>query len=155
MSAGPAWTRSSCPAYWPRGNLTVNLGKGVQQPFDSNQGGIGTNTIGGSFTYTGGINGDTVLLDNTTIGRNVTVTLGDAVAGATSSFATGTQAQDTVTVYGNVKVTDGPKDSSIFLQRLYVGGSLNVLGGSGNDTISMDDALVAGPTLFDLEPAST
>ncbi|HEX3150197.1 MAG TPA: hypothetical protein VHR66_19120, partial [Gemmataceae bacterium] len=125
------------------GNLTANLGNG-DNSFNSNQGGIGTNTIGSNFTYVGGMNGDTVLLDNTTIGRNVSVALGDAVAGANSSFAAGTQAPGPVTVYGNVKIVDGPKDSGIFLQRMFVGGSLTVLGGSGNDNLIVDDTQVAG-----------
>ena len=130
-------------------NLTAVLGNGANV-LDSNLLGSGTNVIGGSFTYTGGMGADTVTVDNTTIGRNVSVALGEAVGGSNSFFGTGTKGPGPVTVYGNLKVTDGSGASGIFLQRLYVGGGLTVLGGAGADNVIVDDAQVAGPALFDM-----
>ena len=59
------------------GNVTANLGEGTNS-FDSNLLGSGVNSIGGGFTYTGGAGGDGVSLDGTSIGRNMTVTLGES-----------------------------------------------------------------------------
>ena len=59
------------------GALTVAPGAG-ENSFTSNLFGGGTNTIGGSFNYLGGPNGDAVSLDATTVGRNVTVALGES-----------------------------------------------------------------------------
>lgn len=130
-------------------NVTVALGNG-QNSYDSNLLGSATNTIGGSFTYVGGQNGDAVSLDNTTVGRGVSVALGEAFGGGASYFGTGTKGPGAVTVYGGVRVTDGSAGAGIMLNRLYVGGNLTVLAGGGNDQVSMDDTNVAGAVLIDL-----
>jgi hypothetical protein len=130
-------------------NVTLNLGQG-QNSFDSNLLGGGSNSIGGSFTYVGGPNGDAVSLDGTTVGRNVSVALGESIGSGTSFFGTGTKGPGSVTVYGNIKVTDGSAGAAISLNRLYVGGGLTVLAGAGQDQVSMDDTNVAGAMLIDL-----
>jgi hypothetical protein len=131
-------------------NLAVSLGNG-ENSFTSNLLGSGANTIGGSFIYTGGANGDAVSLDNTTIGRNVNVSLGESFGSSVATFSTGMHGPGPVTVYGNMTVTTGPTtDSDVQLDRLYVGGGLTVLGGAGRNTVGMDDINVAGATLVSL-----
>lgn len=134
------------------GNLSVNLGHGENR-FTSNLLGGGTNTIGGSFTYTGGANGDAVSLDNTIIGRGVLVSLGESFGTGLASFSAGTRGPGGVTVYGNLKVTTGPTShSTVQLARTYVGGGLTVQGGAvgGDNAVWLDDVNVAGVTLLDL-----
>jgi hypothetical protein len=131
------------------GNVAVNLGNG-ENSFDSNLLGSGTNTIGGSFTYTGGMNGDSVSLDNTTVGRGVVVSLGEAAGSGLSYFGAGTKGPGQVTVYGGMKITDGSAAAAISLNRLYVGGGLTLMTGAGQDQVSMDDTNVAGSVLIDL-----
>ena len=130
-------------------NVTVALGHG-QNSFDSNLLGGATNTIGGAFTYTGGQNGDAVSLDNTTVGRGVSVALGESFGGGPSYFGIGTKGPGPVTVYGSVRVTDGSGGAGVMLNRLYVGGNLTVLAGAGADQVSVDDTNVAGAVLIDL-----
>jgi hypothetical protein len=134
------------------GNMGISPGHG-ENSFTSNLLGGGTNTIGGSFIYTGGANGDAVSLDNTTIGRGALVSLGDAFGTGVSTLSAGTKGPGGVTVYGNLKVTAGPTSgSTVQLARLYVGGGLTVLGGAtaGDNAVWMDDVNVAGATLIDL-----
>jgi len=131
-------------------NLTVTPGNG-ENSFTSNLLGSGANTIGGSFTYAGGANGDAVSLDNTVVGRNVAVALGESFGGGVATFSTGLHGPGPVTVYGNLKVTTGPTSASdVQLDRLYVGGGLTVLGGAGQNAVGMDDINVAGATLISL-----
>lgn len=134
------------------GSMNVNLGHG-ENSFTSNLLGSGTNTIGGSLTYLGGSNGDSVSLDNTTVGRNVTVGLGESFGSGVASFSTGLHGPGPVTVYGNLRVTAGPtSNADVQLARTYVGGGLTVLGGTagGQNQVWMDDVNVAGATLLDL-----
>ncbi len=132
------------------GSMAVSPGNG-ENTFTSNLLGTGANTIGGSFTYTGGANGDAVALDNTTIGRNVTVALGESIGSGMATFSTGLHGPGPVTVYGNLKVTTGPTtDSDVQLARLYVGGGLTVLGGAGRNAVTLDDVNVAGSTYISL-----
>jgi hypothetical protein len=132
------------------GNMTVTPGTG-ENSFTSNLLGSGTNTIGGSFNYLGGMNGDAVSLDATTVGRNVTVALGESFGSGVAAFSTGLHGPGAVTVYGGLKVTTGPtSDSAVQLARLYVGNGLTVLGGAGRNQVSLDDVNVAGSTLVDL-----
>jgi hypothetical protein len=132
------------------GNLTVTPGNG-ENNFTSNLLGSGANTIGGSFTYTGGMNGDAVSLDGTTVGRNVTVGLGESFGSGVATFSTGLHGPGPVTVYGNLRVTTGPtSDSDVQLDRLYVGGNVTLLGLAGRNVVGMDDINVAGVTLIDL-----
>lgn len=131
-------------------NLTVSPGNG-ENSFTSNLLGSGANTIGGNFTYAGGANGDAVSLDNTTVGRNVNVSLGETFGSSVATFSTGMHGPGPVTVYGNMTVTTGPTtDSTVQLDRLYVGGGLTVLGGAGRNAVGMDDINVAGATLISL-----
>lgn len=132
------------------GNLTVSPGNG-ENSFTSNLLGSGANTVGGSFTYVGGANGDAVSLDNTVVGRGVSVSLGESFGSGLAAFSTGLHGPGPVTVYGNLKVTTGlTSDSDVQLDRLYVGGGLTVLGGAGRNTVGMDDVNVAGSTLISL-----
>lgn len=135
-------------AFEATGNATFLLGDG-DNLFDSNTLGVGTNLVAGNFTYLGGVNGDAVSLDNTTVGRNVAVTLGEAIGGS-SYFGTGLRGPGRVAVFGNVMVADGAGGAGIFLTRLTVGGGLTVLAGGGNDQVSIDDTNVAGTSLFAL-----
>ena len=90
-------------------------------------------------------------LDATTVGRNVTVSLGESFGSGVAAFSTGLHGSGDVTVYGNLKVTTGPtSDSVVQLARLYVGGGLTALGGAGRNQVSLDDVDVAGATLIDL-----
>lgn len=134
------------------GNMNVNLGHG-ENSFTSNLLGIGTNTIGGSLTYMGGSNGDAVSLDNTTVGRSVSVALGESFGSGVATFATGLHGPGPVTVFGSLRVTAGPTSGSVVqLARTYVGGGLTVLGGAvgGQNQVWMDDVNVGGATLLDL-----
>jgi hypothetical protein len=132
------------------GNLTVTPGNG-ENGFTSNLLGSGANTIGGGFAYAGGANGDAVSLDNTVVGRNVAVALGESFGSGVSTFSTGLHGPGPVTVYGSLKVTTGPTtDSVVQLARLYVGGGLTLTGGAGRNFVSMDDVNVAGATLVSL-----
>jgi hypothetical protein len=130
--------------------MAVTPGAG-ENSFTSNLLGSGTNTIGGSFNYLGGANGDAVSLDGTTVGRNVTVALGESFGSGVAAFSTGLHGPGAVTVYGSLKVTTGPtSDSAVQLARLYVGGGLTLVGGTGRNFVSMDDVNVAGATLISL-----
>ena len=132
------------------GNMAISPGHG-ENNFKSNLLGGGTNSIGGSFIYTGGANGDAVSLDNTTIGRGAIVALGESFGTGQASFSAGMNGPGPVTVYGNLRVTTGPTShSTVQLARLYVGGGLSMVGGAGNNAIWMDDVNVAGATLIDL-----
>ena len=90
-------------------------------------------------------------LDATTVGRNVTVALGESFGSGVAAFSTGLHGPGAVTVYGGLKVTTGPtSDSTVQLARLYVGGGLTVQGGAGRNQVWLDDVNVAGLTLIDL-----
>jgi hypothetical protein len=130
------------------GSVIAALGEGTNS-FDSNLLGAGVNSIGGGFTYTGGASGDGVSLDGTSIGRNVTVTLGES-GGASQALNVGTKAPSGVTVFGSLKVTGGSRTDNVVLHRLYVGNALTVSTGAGVDTVGMDDVGVAGISLIDL-----
>jgi hypothetical protein len=138
----------STGAFTAKGNVNFNLGAG-DNSFDSNLQGIGTNAIAGNFTYTGGPNGDLVNLDAMTIGKNLTVALGES-NGATQGLSVGLKNPAGVTVFGAVKVTGGSGVDGVILRRLYVGSSLTVKTGAGEDTVAFDDLNVAGATLIDL-----
>jgi hypothetical protein len=129
-------------------NLTVSLGNG-SNTFDSDVGGLATNSVGGNFTYTGGTNGDVVNLDAITIARNLTVTLGENGGEGQVLFA-GLKGPAGVTVFGNAKVTGGSGSEGILFRRTYVAGSLSVSTFGGTDTVTFDDTNVVGPTLIDL-----
>jgi hypothetical protein len=131
-----------------RGNVTLNLGAG-DNSFDSNQQGIGTNSIAGKFTYTGGPNGDLVNLDAITIGKSMSVALGESNGSNQGLFA-GLKSPAGVTVFGSAKVTSGSGNDGILFRRTYVGGTLTVKTGDGIDTVAIDDSNVAGAALIDL-----
>jgi hypothetical protein len=128
-------------------NVSVNLGDGSNS-FDSNQEGMGTNSIGGSFTYVGGLDGDVVSLDAINV-SNLSVTLGES-GGATQAFSTGTKNPAGVTVYGAMTVTGGAGAEAVILRRTYIGSKLTVMTFAGNDTVTIDDTDVAGATRIDL-----
>lgn len=130
------------------GSVIASLGEGTNA-FDSNLLGTGANSIGVGFAYTGGGGGDSVSLDGTSIGRNVTVTLGES-GGAGQAFNAGAKGPGGVTVFGNLKVTGGGGADNIVLHRTYVGGALNVATGAGVDVVGINDTDVAGTTLIDL-----
>lgn len=131
-----------------KGNVSLNLGAG-DNTFDSNQQGIGTNSIAGKFTYAGGPNGDLVNLDALTIGKTMTVALGESNGSSQGLFA-GLKSPDGVTVFGSAKVTSGSGNDGVLFRRTYIGGTLTVKTGAGNDTVALDDTNVAGATLIDL-----
>jgi hypothetical protein len=131
-----------------KGNVSLNLGAG-DNVFDSNQQGIGNNSIAGSFTYNGGPNGDLVNFDGITIGKNMNVALGESNGSSQGMFA-GLKSPAGVTVFGSAKVTSGAGDDGILFRRTYVGGTLTVKTGAGIDTVAIDDTNVAGATLIDL-----
>lgn len=141
-------TVSASGALEAKGNVSVNLGAG-DNSFDSNEQGIGTNSIAGSFSYTGGPNGDLVNLDAITIGKNMTVALGESNGSSQGLFA-GLKSPTGVTVFGSAKVTSGSGDDGILFRRTYIGSTLTVKTGAGNDTVAIDDTNVAGGTLIDL-----
>src|SRR5262249_61469069 len=122
---------------------------GGTNAFDSNLLGTGANSIGVGFAYTGGGGGDSVSLDGTSIGRNVTVTLGES-GGAGQAFNAGAKGPGGVTVFGNLKVTGGGGADNIVLHRTYVGGALNVGPRAGGGVGGIKDTDVAGATLPDL-----
>ena len=129
-------------------NVSTSLGEGVNS-FDSNLLGVGVNAIGSNFTYTGGTGGDAVSLDAASIGRNVTVTLGES-GGASQAFNAGAKAAAGVTVFGNLKVTGGATADAVLLHRTYVGNALTVTTAGGIDNVGIDDVDVAGVTVIDL-----
>lgn len=128
------------------GGLAVSLGDGTNR-FDSNLLGEGTNSIGRGFSYLGGSGTDTVLLDVASVGRNVTVALGE---GANQTLTVGGKGPTGVAVYGNLTVTGGSGVDNVGLQRLYVGGALTLSTGAGADAVMTDDTDVAGATVLNL-----
>jgi hypothetical protein len=130
------------------GSVIASLGEGTNA-FDSNLLGTGANSIGIGFAYTGGGGGDSVSLDGTSIGRNVTVVLGES-GGAGQAFNAGAKGPGGVTVLGNMKVTGGGGADNLVLHRTYVGGALTVATGAGVDVVGINDTDVAGTTLIDL-----
>ena len=131
-----------------KGNVSLSLGAG-DNSFDSNVQGIGANSISGSFNYVGGPNGDLVSLDATTIGRSVSVVLGDS-NGANQGAFVGLKSPTGVTVYGAAAIAGGSGADGIVLRRLYVGNGLTVRAGAGADTVAFDDLSVGGATWIDL-----
>jgi large repetitive protein len=133
------------------GNVALTLGNG-DNSFDSNLLGSGTNLIGGSFSYAGGQNDDSVQIDNTTIGRNVTIGLGAALSNANAFVGIGLKSPGEVTVYGNVTISDAASTaaSGIIISRLFVGGNFAFTGGSGSDAVVMDDTNIDGNTLLNM-----
>jgi len=130
------------------GSVVAALGEGTNS-FDSNLLGSGVNSIGGGFTYTGGASGDGVSLDGISIGRNVTVTLGES-GGASQALNVGTKSPGGVTIFGSLKVTGGAGADNVVLHRLYVGNALTLSTGAGVDMVGLDDVGVAGLSLIDL-----
>jgi hypothetical protein len=130
------------------GSVIAPLGEGTNA-FDSNLLGTGVNSIGVGFAYTGGGGGDSVSLDGTSIGRNVTVVLGES-GGAAQAFNAGAKGPSGVTVFGNVKVTGGGGADNVVIHRTYVGAALTVATGAGVDVVGINDVDVAGTSLIDL-----
>jgi hypothetical protein len=130
------------------GSVIASLGEGTNA-FDSNLLGTAVNSIGVGFAYTGGGSGDSVSLDGTSIGRNVTVTLGES-GGAGQAFNAGAKGPGGVTVFGNLKVTGGGGADNVVLHRTYVGAALTVTTGAGVDVVGINDVDVAGASLIDL-----
>lgn len=135
-------------AFEAKGNVMVALGAG-DNTFDSNFDGIGTNSIAGSFVYAGGTGGDVINLDAMTIGKNLNVMLGES-SGSTQGVFVGTKSPAGVTIYGAAYVTGGSGADGVIFRRAYIGNSLTVRTGAGDDTVAFDDLNVAGNTLFDL-----
>ncbi|HVK10346.1 MAG TPA: hypothetical protein VM597_16385 [Gemmataceae bacterium] len=122
------------------GGVAANLGTG---PNGFAATGAGS-TVGTTLTYAGQIGTDAVTLDNLSVGRNVSVNLGD---GANQSFTGGPGG---LNVYGSLSVKAGSGADAVTIRKGYVGWNLSVNGGAGNDAVTLDDLAVAGLTTFDL-----
>ncbi len=131
-----------------KGNVAMNLGAGDNM-FDSNKEGIATNSIAGSFSYIGGADGDQVNLDAMTIGKNLTVALGEN-NGSSQGLSVGLKSPVGVTIFGAAKVTGGSGAEGVVFRRAYIGGALNVSTGAASDTVAFDDLKVAGASWIDL-----
>ncbi|HKB02361.1 MAG TPA: hypothetical protein VKD90_09080 [Gemmataceae bacterium] len=130
------------------GNFTAGLSAG-DNVLDVDTPGTSINEVGGGFTYTGGGGRDEVALDGTTIGKALTVNLGETTTGG-QFFRAGAGGAGAVTAFGAVKVTAGAGDDEITLHRLYAGTSLTVMSGAGDDQVGINDSDLAGPTRIDL-----
>jgi hypothetical protein len=130
-------------------NLTAGLGNG-SNTFNPDTFATQVSAVGGSLTYTGGLQADVVTFDNMTVGKNVIVALSACDPGGGQYFRAGVFGTGGVIVHGSMKVTGGSQLDTIGLERLGVGGSLTVMAGGGSDFVYVNDAAVAGATLIDL-----
>jgi hypothetical protein len=129
-------------------NLSLALGNGMNE-FESNEGGMATNAVGGNLTYRGGNSGDIVRLDSTTIGKTLAVSLGEN-GGAGQVFFAGLKTPAGVTVHGHTRVTAGSGADAVLLRRMTVDRSLTILTGAGDDIVSIDNLQTQGASTIDL-----
>jgi hypothetical protein len=122
------------------GATTVNL---VTGPNGFAATGAGS-TVGTNFTYTAQTGTDAVTLDNLSVGRNLSVNLGD---GLNQSFTGGPSG---LNVYGSMSVTTTGGADAVSIRKGYIGWNFSVNVGAGNDTVTLDDLSVAGLSTIDL-----
>ena len=122
------------------GGVTANLGIG-QNTFTATG---PASAIGTNFTYTALAGTDAITLDSLTVGRNVSVNLGD---GAGQSFTGGPGG---LNVYGNLSVAAAGGADTVAIRKGYIGWNFSVNLGAGNDTVTLDDLSVAGLSTLDL-----
>jgi hypothetical protein len=129
------------------GNVTARLGAGQDSLWVAPPP-AGVNTIGGNLTFVGGTGPDWVMLDGTTVGKDLNVAFGDGPG--VQLVRVGTDSTVGVQVHGSVKVTGSAAENEVTLRRLLVGHGLTVATRGGDDTIALDDVDVFGPTRIDL-----
>jgi hypothetical protein len=122
------------------GATTVNLGVGPNSFAATGSG----STVGTNFTFTALAGTDAVTLDNLSVGRNLSVNLGD---GQNQSFTGGPGG---LNVYGSMSVNATGGADTVSIRKGYIGWNFAVSVGAGADTVSLDDLAVAGASTIDL-----
>ena len=129
-------------------NLSVALGDG-KNFFTSNWDTSLSGFVGGSLSYAGGAQTDDVILDNLTVSKSATIKLGDSDT-ADQRLSVGTEGSLGVSVLGSVSITGGSKKDEFDLHRMYVGKSLTVNSGGGDDVVQVNDSVIASASQFNL-----
>ncbi len=102
------------------------------------------NDVAGSVSYLGLTGEDDVSLPDLSVGRNLNITLGNGTGQSVAIGAT------KLTAFGSVSISTGTGNDSIAMQKAYIAGLLTLNTGAGDDTIALDDMAVSGRTLIDL-----